>query len=101
MEFEAGHIARKSILTFHGPRLSVSSRQCGNGYEFRRRSRIDQPSISQGDQARQSLSKDLDHWGWSNGVTPDFSRPGKPTEIAFVVSLNGKVQQNASTKTCS
>jgi putative transposase len=25
-------------------------------------------------------SKFLDQWAYSNGVTPDFSRPGKPTD---------------------
>ena len=31
-------------------------------------------------------------WAWSNGVTLDFSRPGKPTDNAFVESFNGKVR---------
>ena len=27
-----------------------------------------------------------------NGVTPDFSRPGKPTDNSFVEAFNGKVR---------
>jgi len=31
----------------------------------------------------------LDHWAYINRVTLDFSRPGKPTDNAFVESFNG------------
>lgn len=31
------------------------------------------------------ISKALDHWTYESGVTPEFSRPGKPTDNAFVV----------------
>ena len=34
----------------------------------------------------------MDLWAWSNGVTLDFSRPGKPTDNAYVESFNGKVR---------
>lgn len=34
------------------------------------------------------VSKDLDRWAWSNGVKLDFSRPGKPTDNAFIESFN-------------
>ncbi len=44
------------------------------------------------DQGPEFISKDLDLWAWSKGVTLDFSRPGKPTDNAFVESLNGKVR---------
>jgi len=36
------------------------------------------------------VSKDLDLWAYQRGVTLDFSRPGKPTDNAFIESLNGK-----------
>ena len=29
-------------------------------------------------------SKVLDQWAYANGVTLDFSRPGKPTDNAFI-----------------
>ena len=31
----------------------------------------------------------MDMWAYSNGVKIDFSRPGKPTDNAFVESFNG------------
>ena len=44
------------------------------------------------DNGPEFISKDLDLWAWRNGVTLDFSRPGKPTDNAFVESFNGKVR---------
>jgi putative transposase len=44
------------------------------------------------DNGPEFISKDLDLWAWSNGVTLDFSRPGKPTDNAFVESFNGKIR---------
>lgn len=44
------------------------------------------------DQGPEFISKDLDLWAWSKGVTLDFSRPGKPTDNAFAESFNGKVR---------
>ncbi len=38
------------------------------------------------------ISMDLDLWALGKGVTLDFSRPGKPTDNAFVESFNGKVR---------
>ena len=35
------------------------------------------------------MSKTLDLWAYLNGVTLDFSRPGKPTDNAFIDSFNG------------
>jgi len=36
------------------------------------------------------VSRDLDLWAYARGVTLDFSRPGKPTDNAFIESFNGK-----------
>ena len=36
------------------------------------------------------VSKELDLWAYLKGVTLDFSRPGKPTDNAFIESFNGK-----------
>jgi putative transposase len=44
--------------------------QCNNGTEF--------------------VSKDVYLWSYSNGVTMDFSRLGKPTDNPYVESFNGK-----------
>jgi len=38
------------------------------------------------------LAKALDRWAYENGVTLDFSRPGTPTDNAFVESFNGRLR---------
>ena len=42
------------------------------------------------DNGPEFISKELDLWAFMHGVTLDFSRPGKPTDNAFVESVNGK-----------
>lgn len=42
------------------------------------------------DNGPEFISGALDLWAYMNGVTLDFSRPGKPTDNAFVESFNGK-----------
>ena len=42
------------------------------------------------DNGPEFISKDLDLWAFMHSVTLDFSRPGKPTDNAFIESLNGK-----------
>ena len=44
------------------------------------------------DNGPEFISKDIDLWAWMFGVTLDFSRPGQPTDNAFVDSFNGKVR---------
>jgi len=31
----------------------------------------------------------MDQWAYENGVTLDFSRPGKPTDNPYIESING------------
>ena len=38
------------------------------------------------------VSKEVDLWAYANGVTLDFSRPGTPTDNAFIESLNARVR---------
>ena len=42
------------------------------------------------DNGPEFVSKELDLWAFMHDVTLDFSRPGKPTDNAFIESLNGK-----------
>ncbi len=41
------------------------------------------------DNGPEFISKAVDKWAYENGVTLDYSRPGKPTDNAFVESFNG------------
>jgi putative transposase len=48
------------------------------------------PAVIRVDQGTEFVSRDLDLWAYQRGVTLDFSRPGKPTDNAFIESFNGK-----------
>lgn len=41
------------------------------------------------DNGPEFISKSVDKWAYEHGVTLDYSRPGKPTDNAFVESFNG------------
>ena len=42
------------------------------------------------DQGTEFVSRDLDLWAYQRGVTLDFSRPGRPTDNAFIEAFNGR-----------
>ena len=44
------------------------------------------------DNSPEFTSKALDQWAYLNGVEIDFSRPGKPTDNAFIESFNARVR---------
>jgi putative transposase len=48
------------------------------------------PERIQCDNGSEFISKEVDRWAYENGVTLDFSRPGKPTDNPYVESFNGK-----------
>jgi putative transposase len=48
------------------------------------------PGTIRVDQGSEFISRDLDLWAYANGVTLDFSRPGKPTDNAFIEAFNGR-----------
>ena len=48
------------------------------------------PSAIRVDQGSEFISRDLDLWAYQKDVILDFSRPGKPTDNAFIESFNGK-----------
>ena len=44
------------------------------------------------DQGSEFVSRDLDLWAYRRGVRLDFSRPGKPTDNAFIEAFNGRLR---------
>ncbi len=48
------------------------------------------PQSIRADNGPEFVSRDLDLWAYQNDVVLDFSRPGKPTDNAFIESFNGK-----------
>jgi putative transposase len=48
------------------------------------------PKTIRVDNGPEFVAKELDLWAYMKGVTLDFSRPGKPTDNAFIESFNGK-----------
>jgi putative transposase len=44
------------------------------------------------DNGSEFTSQAMDLWAYRNGVRIDFSRPGKPTDNAFVESFNGTLR---------
>jgi putative transposase len=51
------------------------------------------PRTIQVDNGPEFVSKSLDLWAYWNKVELDFSRPGKPTDNAFIESFNGKFRE--------
>jgi len=47
------------------------------------------PGRIQVDNGSEFISKALDKWAYENKVVLDFSRPGKPTDNAYIESFNG------------
>ena len=47
------------------------------------------PKMVYGDNGSEFSSPAMDLWAYQNGVRMAFSRPGKPTDNAFVESFNG------------
>ena len=45
------------------------------------------------DNGPEFISKNLDLWAYAHKVTLDFSRPGKPTDNAFIESFNSRFRQ--------
>ena len=53
---------------------------------------IGYPKTIRVDQGSEFVSRDLDLWAYAKGVTLDFSRPGKPTDNAFIEAFNGRLR---------
>jgi putative transposase len=67
--------ALKPRFTFRGSR-----RRGGAGKD----KEIGFPAAIRVDQGTEFVSRDLDLWAYQRGVTLHFSRPGKPTDNAFI-----------------
>ncbi len=53
---------------------------------------IGYPKSIRADNGPEFVSRDLDLWAYANDVTLDFSRPGKPTDNAFIEAFNGRLR---------
>ena len=51
------------------------------------------PLTLRADNGPEFTARMLDLWAYLNGVTPDFSRPGKPTDNAYIESFNGRFRE--------
>jgi len=56
--------------------------------------RVGYPKTIRVDQGSEFISRDLDLRAYQNDVTLGFSRPGKPTDNAFIESFNGSFARN-------
>ncbi len=63
--------------------VSTLDRVCG---------RIGYPKIIRVVQGSEFVSRDLDLWAYANDVPLNFSRPGKPTDNAFIEAFNSKLR---------
>ena len=45
------------------------------------------------DNGPEFISKELDLWAYQHKVKLDFSRPGKPTDNAYIESFNGQLRK--------
>lgn len=51
------------------------------------------PKVLRVDNGPEFVSKELDLWAYAHKVTLDFSRPGKPTDNAYIESFNSRFRQ--------
>ena len=63
--------------------------------------RIGYPATIRVDQGAEFVSRDLDLWAYTRGVTLDFSRPGKPTANVFIEAFNGRFRAECLNATVS
>jgi putative transposase len=50
------------------------------------------PKVIRVDQGSEFISRDMDLWAYRHGVVLDFSRPGKPTDNAYIEALNARLR---------
>ncbi len=54
--------------------------------------KVGYPRTIRVDNGSEFVSRDMDLWAYQRGVTLDFSRPGKPTDNAFIEAFNSKLR---------
>jgi putative transposase len=54
--------------------------------------KIGYPKTIRVDNGSEYISRDMDLWAYQRGVILDFSRPGKPTDNAFIEAFNSKLR---------
>ncbi len=54
--------------------------------------KVGYPKAIRVDQGSEFVSRDLDLWAYTHNVVLDFSRPGKPTDNAFIEAFNGRLR---------
>lgn len=71
------------------PRFSYRGEDFAQTFE-RICTRTGYPKSIRVDQGAEFVSRNLDLWAYQKGVVLDFSRPGEPTDNAFMENFNGK-----------
>ncbi|WP_366943566.1 integrase core domain-containing protein [Cypionkella sp.] len=59
------------------------------------------PKTIRVDQGSEFVSHDMDLWARQRGVALDFSRPGKPTDNAFIEAFNSRFRAECLNSTGS
>ena len=54
--------------------------------------KVGYPRTIRVDNGSEFVLRDMDLWAYQRGVTLDFSRPGKPTDNAFIEAFNSKLR---------
>ena len=54
--------------------------------------KVGYPRTIRVDNGSEFVSRDMDLWAYQRSVTLDFSRPGKPTDNAFIEAFNSKLR---------
>lgn len=71
-------------FSYHGEDVVATlERVCGQ---------IGYPKTIRVDQGSEFISRDMDLWAYQKGVILDFSRPGRPTDNAFIEAFNGRLR---------
>ena len=80
--YRLSHTRRAACAAFRGTDVvEILERVCNE---------VGFPATIRVDQGTEFVSRDLDLWAYQRGVTLDFSRPGKPTDNAFIEAFNGR-----------